>query len=54
MIIRQFSNGISITTANERLEAYINYLRKVFSEEKGVSFFNVKAIFGKKQAFPLK
>jgi hypothetical protein len=40
--------------ANERLEVYLNYLRKIWSEEKGVSFFNVKAIFGKKQAYPVR
>lgn len=54
MVIRQFSNGVSISIANERLDAYINFLQKIWAEEKGVSFFNVKAIFGKKQAFPIR
>jgi hypothetical protein len=54
MTIRQFSNGISTPVANERLDNYINFLQKIWAEEKGVSFFNVKAIFGKKQAFPIR
>lgn len=54
MVVRQFSNGVSTGIANERLEAFLNFLKKVFSEDKGVSFFNIKAVFGKKQTYPLK
>lgn len=54
MAVRQFSNGVSVSLANERLDTYLNYLRKISSEEKGVSLFNVRAIFGKKQSFPIR
>ncbi|KAI6196551.1 hypothetical protein M3Y94_01122800 [Aphelenchoides besseyi] len=54
MVIRQYSNGVPIGIANEQLEVYISYLRKMFSDDKGVSFFNVKAMFSRKPLFPLR
>lgn len=54
MLIRQYANGAAVTEANERLNAYLAYLKKITADDKGVSFFNVKAMFSRKAAFPLR
>lgn len=55
MLLRQYSNGISPTVANENLEVYLAWLRKVHSEEKsGVSFFSMVTKFGRKPTYAVK
>lgn len=54
LVIRQYSHGISPTVANQQFEQYLEFLRKVYSEDKSVSIFNVKAMFSKKPSYPLK
>ncbi|KAH7689526.1 Protein C56C10.11, partial [Aphelenchoides avenae] len=55
MLLRQYSNGVSPTVANENLEVYLAWLRKVHSEEKsGVSFFSMVTKFGRKPTYPVK
>lgn len=54
MLLRQYSNGIAPTAANENLETYLAWLRKVHSDEKGVSFFQMMTKFGRKPTYPVK
>ncbi|CAD5210574.1 unnamed protein product [Bursaphelenchus okinawaensis] len=52
LVIRQYSNGLSMNKANNDMDMLMEFLKKTYTEEKGVSLFNVMAIFGKKSAFP--
>lgn len=54
MVVRQYSNGTSTSVANESLESYITFLKKLHSDEKGVSFFSMVTKFGRKPAYPIK
>ncbi|CAD5214889.1 unnamed protein product [Bursaphelenchus xylophilus] len=54
LVVKQYSNGINVATANANLDSLQEFLKKTFTEEKGVSLFNVMAIFSKKSAFPPK
>ncbi|KAI6234126.1 hypothetical protein M3Y99_00847100 [Aphelenchoides fujianensis] len=54
MVVRQYANGVPVGIANEQMEVFISFLRKIFSEDKGVSLFNVRAMFSKKAAFPIR
>uniref|UniRef100_A0A915D199 Uncharacterized protein n=1 Tax=Ditylenchus dipsaci TaxID=166011 RepID=A0A915D199_9BILA len=54
MLIRQFSNGVSTSVANEEIDVLCRWLQRVHTEEKSVSFFSAIAKFGRKPAFPIK
>uniref|UniRef100_A0A914YDY6 Uncharacterized protein n=1 Tax=Panagrolaimus superbus TaxID=310955 RepID=A0A914YDY6_9BILA len=54
MVIRQYSNGMATAVANEHLENYITFLKKLHSDEKGVSFFSMVTKFGRKPSYPIK
>uniref|UniRef100_A0A914C964 Ectopic P granules protein 5 homolog n=1 Tax=Acrobeloides nanus TaxID=290746 RepID=A0A914C964_9BILA len=54
MVIRQYSNGVSVGIANEQFDAYLNFLKKIFTDEKGVSFFAMVTKFGRKPSYPQK
>lgn len=54
MLIRQYGNGVLPVIANEELENYLKWLKKVYSEEKNQSFFSMVTKFGKKSTFPVK
>lgn len=54
MLVRQYKIGIATTEANERLTSYLNFLKKIAADDKGVSFFNVKAMFSRKTAYPIR
>lgn len=49
MLIRQYTNGVSLNISNERLENYLKWLRKLYNEEKSSSLFAVVAKFGAKK-----
>ena len=54
MVIRQYSNSITVAIANENLENYLTLLKKMHSDEKGVSILSMVTRFGRKPSFPTK
>jgi hypothetical protein len=51
---RQFSNGVAVATANEEISTFQQWLHRVDTEEKSVSFFSAIAKFGRRPAFSTK
>uniref|UniRef100_A0A7E4VFV3 HECT domain-containing protein n=1 Tax=Panagrellus redivivus TaxID=6233 RepID=A0A7E4VFV3_PANRE len=54
MIVRQYANNVSPGVANTKLDAFLALVKKLHSDEKGVSFFNMLSKFGRKPAYPIK
>lgn len=55
MLVRQYTNGILVTGANEEVETYLKWFRRVYTEEKSSSIFAVMAKFtAKKPTYSLK
>lgn len=54
MVIRQYDNGVLPVIANEELENYLKFLRKIHNEEKSTSFFSMVTKFGRKSGYPIR